>query len=150
MPAALVLCLALAAACHAKDKPARAAAANVAADPLQADADILGRELADIMDRVMAYASAHQHRLPGSLRQTGVDSLAGPVVRRYSHAGGNPGLTIAFRRLENRRVASCAGDDSVLEDATLHEGFFELTCTLVGGGTRTFRVGPPPPPPPAK
>jgi hypothetical protein len=151
-PVALALCLTAGTACHKKDKgdAARAAEAKAAADPFQADANLLGRELADIMDRVMAYASAHQRRLPGSLRQAGVDSLAGPVVRRYTHAGSTPTIAIVFRRPESHKVASCAGDDSILEDASLHENVFEVTCTLVGGGTRTFRVGPPPPPPPAK
>ncbi len=132
-------------ACGGGEKPAARTAA--ATDPVQAEAELLGRDLADIMDRVMAYRSAHQGTLPSSLRQAGLDSLAPQFVRRLSRQGDEPLLTIVFRRTQGRTLASCYGTSVLLEEASLHEGAFEVVCNLLAGGTRTFTVPPLPPPP---
>lgn len=144
--------LGLVAGCgKAADAPGRGAGApGGSGDPAQAEAELLGRDLADIMDRVMAYRSAHQGRLPTSLRQAGIDSLAPEVIRRLSRQGSDPLLTVVFRRPEGRLLRGCAGTSMVLEDASLHAGAFEVSCLLAAGGSRTFTVPPPPPPPPAE
>ncbi|MBL8977105.1 MAG: hypothetical protein JNM53_01715 [Gemmatimonadetes bacterium] len=145
-PVAGVLLLAGLAGCRERSGAAARPAAGPA-DPVQAEAELLGRDLADIMDRVMAYRSAHQGRLPTSLRQAGIDSLAPQFIRRLGRQGGDPLLTVVFRHTEGRTLQSCRGTSMVLEDAALHEGAFEVSCTLVGGGDRTFTVPPLPPPP---
>lgn len=119
-------------------------------DPVQAEAQQLGLELQDIADRVMAYRSSHSNRLPTSLRQAGIDSLTPDFIRRLGRQGADPRITILFRRTQDRHLLSCQGTNMVLEDASLHEGAFEVDCTMAGGGNRTFTVAPPPPPPPAK
>jgi hypothetical protein len=111
-------------------------------DPIQADAESLGRELLDIMDRVMAYKSSHRKHLPNSLRQAGLDSLAPLFVRRLSVTGSEPQVTIAFRSIEGHLLRSCRGTSSILEDQMLHNEGFEVTCTLVAGGDRAFTVPP--------
>ena len=119
---------------------ARIQAANPA-DPAQADAEELGRALFDAVDRIMAYRSSHQNKLPNSLRIAGIDSLSSTIVLRYAKTGSSPLVTAAFRRPSGRQVASCEGTNDVLEDASLHEGAFTITCTMVGGGSRGFSVG---------
>lgn len=109
-------------------------------DPAQADANELGRELYDIVDRVMAYRSSHRNRLPTSLRQAGLDSLTPSFVRRLGREGADPLVTIIFRRPDGRVLRSCAGTALVLESSMLHDGTFEVECTLVAGGTGLFRV----------
>jgi len=139
----LLLVLGLAAAgCHKKDKPSKSKPKPV--DPVQAEADVLGRELFDIVDRVMAYKSAHSGKLPISLRQAGIDSLTPTVIRRYDRLGAQPLVTIVYRRVEGRVVRSCQGTDDLQEDASLHEGAFTVTCRVADGGSRNFIVGKPP------
>lgn len=111
------------------------------ADPAQADAEELGRALFDGVDRIMAFRSAHQNKLPNSLRAAGIDSLSSTIVLRYAKTGSSPLVTAAFRHPSGREVASCEGTNDVLEDASLHEGAFTITCTMVGGGSRGFSVG---------
>lgn len=121
-------------------------AAQARKDPAQVEAELLGRELAVIVDRVMAYRSSHRGQLPSSLRLAGIDSLAPDYIRRLARQGDAPLITIAFRRLNGRKVASCKGTNQVLEEAMLREGQFDADCILVGGGTRLFTIYPPPPP----
>ncbi len=138
---ALLLLGALAACGH--DKPSvgsRRAASAPPVAPDQADANELGRELYDIMDRVMAYRSSHRNRLPNSLRQAGLDSLTPMYVRRLGRQGSDPLVTIAFRRSEKRVLRSCVGTSLILESSMLHDGTFEVECDLAAGGTGRFRV----------
>jgi len=118
-------------------------------DPIQAEAQQLGLELRDIVDRVMSYRSSHSNRLPASLRQAGIDSLTPEFIRRLARQGADPQITIVFRRTLDHQVRYCQGTNLVLEDAALHEGAFEVSCAMADGGTRAFTVAPPPPPPPA-
>lgn len=125
------------------DKPAagtRPAADAPSADPAQTDANELGRELYDMMDRVMAYRSSHRNRLPTSLRQAGLDSLTPAFIRRLGRQGTDPLVTIVFRRPEGRVLRSCAGTSLILESSMLHDGRFEVQCDLAAGGSARFQV----------
>jgi hypothetical protein len=122
------------------------AAARAAEHTPRGNAQLLGRELAAIVDRVMAYRSSHRGQLPASLRQAGIDSLTPVFAREFRRQGDAPLITIRFRNLADRQVAACQGTSMVLEDAMLHGGRFDVTCELTAGGTRTFTVEPPPPP----
>lgn len=124
-----------------------AAGKPAAPETAQAEAEQLGRELADIVDRVMAYKSSHRGNLPNSYRQAGIDSLTPEFVRRLARQGDVPVVTIAYRRTAGRELLSCEGTNLVLEDKLLKDGAFDVTCRLAAGGTRIFTVPPPPPPP---
>jgi hypothetical protein len=115
--------------------------------PGQIDAELLGPEVLAMVDRVMSFRSAHEGKLPGSLRQAGLDSLTPQYVRRLSRQGSDPLVTILFRRPEGHALLSCQGTNSVLEDQSLRSGAFDVSCTETGGGTRTYTVPPPAPPP---
>ncbi len=106
----------------------------------------MGREAADIIDRVLAFKSAHQGHLPVSLRQAGLDSLTPLFIRRLSLRGREPAILIIFRRTGGRQLASCVGDRELLEDKLLNGGTFQVGCDLISGGRRTFTITPPPPP----
>ncbi len=148
LPALLLALLIL--GCAKKGKPAKASTApDKPADPAQVEAELLGREAADLVDRVLSYKSAHQGRLPASLRQAGLDSLTAQTVRRLTSRGSEPVITVIFRRSAGHLVSGCEGDRALLEDAQLTQGKFEIACDMVTGGRRTFTVAPPPPPQPA-
>lgn len=132
-------------ACHS-EKRKQAAVKEEQATP-DGSAQLLGRELSDIIDRVMAYRSAHRGQLPSSLRQAGIDSLTPVFSREYRRQGSDPLVTIRFRNTAGHPVAACQGTSAVLEDAMLHEGRFDVSCELTDGGTRDFTIVPPPPPP---
>lgn len=113
----------------------------------QAEAELLGRELVDIVDRVMAYRSSHRGNLPVSYRQAGIDTLTSMFVRRLTRQGREPLVTILFRRTDSRVLQSCEGTNVVLEDKLLRDGAFDVTCRYTSGATGVFTVPPPPPPP---
>jgi hypothetical protein len=116
-------------------------------DPAQADAELMGRELLEIMDRVMSYRSSHQGRLPSSLRQAGLDSLAPQFIRRLGRKGSDPLVTIVLRNTAGHVLNSCQGTQTVLEDQALRGGAFDVSCTVIGEGTQYFTVPPREPPP---
>lgn len=148
--AALPLLLSLALACSKNEKPAEEPEARPAVDPVMADATLLANELKEIVDRVMAYRSSHQNKLPTSLRAAGIDSLAPQFVRRLDRQGSDPLVTIAFRRLDGRAVSRCRGTNVILEDIMLRGGSFDVACDLTSGGFRSITIVPPPPPKPKK
>ena len=130
-------------ACGARKATGKDTGGKHPSDSAQADAEELGKALFDAVDRVMSYRSAHQNQLPSSLTTAGIDSLGPAIVLRYTRSGSSPLLTAAFRRTANRELASCEGTNDVLEDASLHEGAYAITCTMVSGGTRDFTVARP-------
>jgi predicted small lipoprotein YifL len=136
---ALGLALSLA-GCGGKGEGPAAARAAAPPDPAQADAEVLGRELFEIMDRVVAYRASHQNRLPGSFRQAGLDTLTSEFLRGLGRVGADPQVTIRFRRPEGHALRSCAGTNLVLEQAMMNEGQFEVQCAVADGATRTFTV----------
>ncbi len=147
--AALVLLLSAVLACGGGAAKKKAAPKARPVDPVVEDAAVLGRELKQIVDRVMAYKSSHRNALPNSLRQVGIDSLTPVFIRRLARQGSEPLVTIVYRRREGHAVSWCRGTNAVLEDAMLREGKFDIICEMSGGNIRNFVIEPPPPPPPA-
>lgn len=114
----------------------------------QAEAEQLGREAADIIDRVMAYKSSHRDKLPSSLREAGIDSLVSQYVRRLGRDGSDPLITIAFRTTQGRELRACSGTNAVLEDKLLRAGVFDVDCLRLDGTRQIFTIPVPPPPKP--
>jgi hypothetical protein len=145
-PSGLLLALLLLGGCRGSGTSGGGSGSKDSVDPAQHDAELLGAEVKDIVDRVMSFRSAHRGRLPPSLRQAGIDSITSSFARSLGHQGNDPLVTIRFRHPEGHRVVWCQGTNQVLEDGVLHDGAFEVGCGLAGGGNRTFLVGKPPPP----
>ncbi len=135
--------LMLLAACGTKDT-GRPAAAQARAQRPAGDADVLGREIFELVDRAMDYRGSHMGRPAGSFRQMGIDSLTGVTVRRLENLEREPVVTVAFRKPETHQITSCRGDSQILEEASLNGGRFTLMCTAASGAQRPVRVGEPP------
>lgn len=136
---AALLLLVLLLACGKGEEQSATPQAKVPTDPVLADATLLGNELREVIDRVMAYRSSHQNRLPNSLRQAGIDSLAPQFIRRLERQGSDPLVTIAFRRLDGRAVSRCRGTNVVLEDIVMR-GSYDVACDLTSGGFRSVTI----------
>ncbi|HEY8257823.1 MAG TPA: acyl carrier protein [Gemmatimonadales bacterium] len=134
-PAARVLLLWLALAGCSKEESSRPAAAQPSSDlpPDQRDAEMLGREIFELVDRAVDYKGSHRGRPAASFRQMGIDSLTSLTVRRLVNLNREPVITVAFRRPEARAVTSCRGGKEVLEEAAINGGRFSLMCTTRSG-----------------
>ena len=132
--------LMLLAACGTKDT-GRPAAAQARAQRPAGDADVLGREIFELVDRAMDYRGSHMGRPAGSFRQMGIDSLTGATVRRLENLEREPVVTVAFRKPGTHQITSCRGDSQILEEASLNGGRFTLMCTAASGAQRPVRVG---------
>jgi hypothetical protein len=140
--AGIVLALVLLAGCGAKDAgPPRQAELDETLPPDQRDAESLGRELFDLVDRAVDYRGSHQGRPASSFRQMGIDSLTPTTVRRMVNLAREPVITVAYRKTETREITSCRGDSQILEEATLNGGRFTVMCTTSSGAQRPMRVG---------
>jgi hypothetical protein len=140
--AGAVLALVLLAACGAKEAARPAADESRPTLPRdQQDAEILGREVFDLVDRAVDYRGSHRGRPASTFRQMGIDTLTATTVRRLVNLAREPVVTVAFRRTENREIASCRGDSQILEEATLNAGGFTLMCTSSSGVQRPMRIG---------
>ncbi|HEX2636786.1 MAG TPA: hypothetical protein VHL81_06630 [Gemmatimonadales bacterium] len=139
-PAALLL--ALLTACGSKEG-ARAQPAEVRADlPRdQEEAETLGHEVFDLVDRAIDYRGSHQGRPAATFRQMGIDSLTPGTVRRLVNIAREPVVTVTFRRTQDREITSCRGDSQILEEASLNGGRFTLMCTTGSGTQRPIRLG---------
>ncbi len=104
------------------------------------DAAFLGREIFVLVDRAADYKGSHRGRPPRSLKQMGLDSLAGPVVRRIATVSDSSVVTVAYRQPRGRRVASCEGNARILEESALNEGKFTLVCTTPSGAISRYEV----------
>ena len=139
---AAIFGLVVLAGCGAKEtsRP-RPAEAEEHLPPDQRDAQDLGRELFELVDRAVDYRGSHQGRPAGSFRQMGIDSLTPTTVRRLVNLAREPVITVAFRRPDAREITSCRGDSQILEEATLNGGQFTVMCTTSSGAQRPMKVG---------
>ncbi len=132
----------LVAACGAKESARpQEAEARPALPRDEQDAETLGREIFELVDRAIDYRGSHRGRPAASFRQMGIDSLTPTTVRRLVNLEREPVVTVAFRRTETREITSCRGDSGILEEATLNGGRFTLMCTASSGAQRPMRVG---------
>ena len=107
------------------------------------DAEALGKEVFDLVDRAVDYRGSHRGRPASTFRQMGIDSLTGSTVRRLVNVGLEPLVTVEFRKSDTREVTSCRGDSQILEEAAINGGRFTLMCTTRSGAQRPIRVGRP-------
>jgi hypothetical protein len=109
--------------------------------PDQADAETLGREVLDLVDRAIDYRGSHRGRPATSLRQLGVDSLTPTTARQLLNVNREPVVTVRFRKTDDRHFTSCRGDGHILEEASINAGRFTLMCTSRSGAQRPVQVG---------
>jgi hypothetical protein len=136
-----VLALLLVAGCGAKEAVRPHRDESVELPPDQRDAESLGREVFELVDRAVDYRGSHRGRPAASFRQMGIDSLTPATVRRLVNLAREPVITVAFRRPEAREITSCRGDSQILEEATLNGGRFTVMCTTGSGVQRPMHVG---------
>ena len=127
--------------CAGEKAPEQRPTARQPATGPQADAETLGREVFDLVDRAVDYRGSHRGRPAGSLRQMGVDSLTPATARVLVSVEREPVVTVTYRRNEGRQIVACRGDSQVLEEASLNGGRFTLMCTTRGGAQRPIQVG---------
>jgi hypothetical protein len=140
--AARLLVLLLMAGCgeeEASRPAAREAKSNVPAD--QRDAEALGKEVFELVDRAVDYRGSHRGRPASTFRQMGIDSLTPATVRWLVNVGLEPLVTVQFRKPDIREITSCRGDSQVLEEAAINGGRYTLMCTTRTGAQRPVRVG---------
>ena len=140
--AGVVLALVVLAGCGPKEAAISQPAESAPALPRdRQDAETLGREVFDLVDRAIDYRGSHRGRPAASFRQMGIDTLTPTTVRRLVTIEREPVVTVAFRRTDNREITSCRGDGQILEEATLNGGRFTLMCTTSSGAQRPVRIG---------
>jgi hypothetical protein len=139
----LALAAALAAAgCGAGDGAKSAARAREAdLPPDRRDAEVLGRELFELVDRAVDYRGSHRGRPARSLRQMGIDSLTPATARHLITVDREPIVTVQYRKTDGREITSCRGDSQILEEAAINGGRFTLMCTTRSGAQRPILVG---------
>jgi predicted small lipoprotein YifL len=142
----ITLALALViAGCGGKDGPRSRPPAASQLSPEQRDAQTLGREIFELVDRAVDYRGSHRGRPAVTLRQMGVESLTANTVRRVVNLQREPVITVTFRRTAGREIVSCRGDSQILEDASVN-GRYTLMCTASSGIQRPVEVGDSPEP----
>jgi hypothetical protein len=107
--------------------------------PDQRDAQVLGREIFDLVDRAVDYRGSHRGRPPATLKQMGVESLTVSTVRRVVNVQREPVITVRFRQPAGREIVSCWGESKILEDASVN-GRYTLMCTASSGAQRPMEV----------
>jgi hypothetical protein len=132
----------LGAACGSGE--AKSAAQQQPRDDLPADrseAETLGREVLELVDRALDYRGSHRGRPAASLRQLGVDSLTSTTARHLLNVNREPVVTVSFRKTDGRQITSCRGDSHILEEAAINAGRFTVMCTAPSGAQRPIQVG---------
>ncbi len=107
--------------------------------PDQRDAEVLGHEIFDLVDRAVDYRGSHMGRPAANLPQMGVESLTTATVRRVVNVQREPVITVAFRQTGGRDIISCRGDSQILEDKSLN-GRFTIMCTASSGAQRPMQM----------
>ena len=138
-PVLALVCLL--ASCDKEDQrnAAQQPKADLPAD--QRDAELLGREVLELVDRAMDYKGSHRGRPAVSLRQMGVDSLTPTTARHLLNVNRDPVVTVQFRKVDGRVITSCRGDSHLLEEASINAGRFTMMCTSRSGAQRPVQVG---------
>jgi hypothetical protein len=132
----------LVAACGGDDKrDAAQEEPRIALPPDQADAETLGREVLELVDRAIDYRGSHRGRPASSLRQLGIDSLTPTTARHMLSVNREPVVTVSFRKTAGRQIISCRGDSHILEESSINAGRFTLMCTSNSGAQRPIQVG---------
>jgi hypothetical protein len=103
------------------------------------DATALGQEIFELVDRTMDYVGSHRGRLPGSLRDLGIDSLTTTTARHLTITDKIPVITVEYRRSNGHQLSACSGTHEVLEQSLLR-GEFTLTCRWLSGPEDTVNV----------
>jgi hypothetical protein len=140
-PVLALVCLV--AACGNQDGPKDAPPPRSVVPADLTDAETLGREVLDLVDRAVDYRGSHRGRPATSLRQLGVDSLTPTTARQLLNVNREPVITVKFRRTDGRQITSCRGDSNILEEASINAGRFTLMCTSSSGAQRPVQVGGP-------
>ena len=136
----MLVCLVVVAACGKNKKALQHDASNDPVAPTaQGDANLLGHEIFDLIDRALSFRSSHRNRLPRSLRELGIDELTKETTRQYVVKDKIPQVTVSFRRTEGHFLKGCTATSSVLEEATVN-GEFTVTCTVPSGGITVMKV----------
>jgi hypothetical protein len=138
IPAVLATTIVALAGCQSGGSVSRHAA-DASVPPAQRDAQILGREIFELVDRAVDYRGSHQGRPANNLKQMGVESLTAATVRRVVNVQREPLVTVSFRQTGGREIVSCRGDSQILEDASLN-GRYTLMCTARSGAQRPMEV----------
>jgi hypothetical protein len=107
--------------------------------PEERDAQALGREIFELVDRAVDYRGSHRGRPAVTLRQMGVESLTPTTIRRMVNLQREPVVTVGFRRPAGREFISCRGDSQILEDASVN-GRYTIMCTAKSGAQRPVEV----------
>jgi len=137
----LLLALAVSGAeCSKVGAKPRSAADESDLSPAERDAQLLGKEVFDLVDRAIDYRGSHRGRPAANLRMMGIESLTTNTVRRVVNVQREPLVTVEFRRAQGREIVACRGDSQVLEDASV-KGSFTLMCTSSSGAQRPMEVG---------
>jgi hypothetical protein len=132
----------LVAACGGDEKGSREQQeSSVSLPPDQADAETLGREVLELVDRAIDYRGSHRGRPATSLRQLGIDSLTPTTARHLINVNREPVVTVSFRKTDSRQITSCRGDSHILEESSINAGRFTLMCTSRSGVQRPVQVG---------
>ena len=108
--------------------------------PDERDANLLGREIFELVDRAVDYRGSHRGRPGADLRQMGIESLTTNTVRRVVNVQREPVVTVSFRQPAGREIVSCRGDSQVLEQAATR-GSYTIMCTASSGDQRPMEVG---------
>jgi hypothetical protein len=137
----LVMALALAGCGGSAASKSRSGGGGRQLTSQQREAETLGREVFDLVDRAMDYRGSHEGRPANNLRQMGLESLTTATVRRVENVQREPVVTVSFRQTQGREIVSCRGDRQVLEDAFLNSGRFTVMCTASSGAQRPMEVG---------
>jgi hypothetical protein len=103
------------------------------------DATALGQEIFELADRTMDYIGSHRGRVPGSLRDLGIDSLTPTTARYLTIIDKIPVITVEYRRSDGHQLSACSGTHEVLEQSILR-GEFTLTCRWLSGAEDTVSV----------
>jgi hypothetical protein len=128
-------------ACGGEEKRSAAQEPRVTISADQADAETLGGEVLELVDRAVDYRGSHRGRPATSLRQLGIDSLTPTTARRLINVNREPLITVTFRKPEDHQITSCRGDSHILEQSSLNAGRFTLMCTSRSGTQRPIQVG---------